>query len=74
MTKHKENLTASEIIDEVEYLLRNYGQKADGGFIVIDICGGCGKISLCNIEHNNNYNHQCSCGYLTGFIGRNHAN
>lgn len=43
-------------------------------FIVIDICPKCGKITVTNCKHNSCYNNQCECGYLTGFIGRNHAN
>lgn len=45
-----------------------------GGFIVVDICPNCGKINIEVCKHNSCYNNQCSCGYLTGFIGRNHAN
>ena len=43
-------------------------------FIVIDICPKCGKIIVTQCKHNSCYNNQCECGYLTGFIGRNHAN
>lgn len=43
-------------------------------FTIIDVCKNCGKINITTCKHDSCYNHQCSCGYLTGFIGRNHAN
>ena len=45
-----------------------------GGFIVVDVCPNCGKINIEICKHSSCYNNQCKCGYLTGFIGRNHAN
>ena len=46
----------------------------EGGFVIVDVCPKCKKITVTTCKHNSCYNNQCECGYLTGFIGRNHAN
>ena len=63
-----------QVLDFVSEKLIELGQKQEGGFIVIDICPKCGKITVTTCKHNSCYNNQCECGYLSGFIGRNHAN
>lgn len=62
--------------EEEQCLVDSYvwQSKEDGGFVIIDICPKCGKRAIVKCKHNSCYNNQCECGYLTGFIGRNHAN
>ena len=43
-------------------------------FTIVDVCPRCGKINITTCKHDSCYNNQCECGYLSGFIGRNHAN
>ena len=60
--------------EKIEALVWNLQDVCTGGFVVVDVCKNCGKVNIEVCKHNSCYNHQCSCGYLTGFIGRNHAN
>ena len=57
--------TISEKLNEIE---------ESGGFIIVDVCPRCGNVTVSECKHNSCYNNQCECGYLSGFIGRNHAN
>ena len=61
-------------LQEIGKLTEQLRDSNQGGFVVIDVCKNCGKVNIEVCKHNSCYNHQCSCGYLTGFIGRNHAN
>lgn len=64
----------SQVLDFVSEKFIELVQKQEGGFIVIDVCSKCGKVSYNKVNHDSCYNNQCECGYLSGFIGRNHAN
>lgn len=60
--------------EKIEALVWDLQDACIGGFIIVDVCPKCGKINITVCKHDSCYNNQCSCGYLTGFIGRNHAN
>ena len=63
-----------EILKFVSDKFIELGQKCEGGFIIVDVCANCGGTSYKAVNHDSCYNNQCECGYLSGFIGRNHAN
>lgn len=65
------NFIEKELIDGLVWKMQ---ESNKGGFIVVDVCPNCGKLNITVCKHNSCYNHQCACGYLSGFIGRNHAN
>lgn len=61
-------------LSAIEKKLKEIDKVNEGGFVIIDVCKNCGKINITTCKHDSCYNNQCSCGYLSGFIGRNHAN
>lgn len=65
------NFIEKELIENLVWKMQ---ESNKGGFIIVDVCSKCGKINITVCKHDSCYNHQCSCGYLSGFIGRNHAN
>lgn len=64
----------NELLEKIGYKIEKLRDLKKGGFIVIDVCLKCGKVTISECKHDSCYNNQCSCGYLSGFIGRNHAN
>lgn len=62
----------NDLIKTITEKLHEVEEK--GGFVIVDVCPNCGNITISECKHNSCYNNQCECGYLSGFIGRNHAN
>ena len=61
-----------KLIDSYVHQLKD---GCEGGFVVVDVCKKCGKVTITKCKHTGNYNNQCEhCGNLTGFIGRIHSN
>lgn len=65
------NFIEKELLEGLVWKMQD---ECVGGFVIVDVCKRCGKINIEVCKHDSCYNHQCSCGYLTGFIGRNHSN
>ena len=64
--------TAAETVKKLSKIFNSAEIK--GGFVIVDVCPNCGNVTITECKHNSCYNNQCECGYLSGFIGRNHAN